>query len=313
MQTLYADLLQSTSQPDDIAGTIKRKTVKGTTYLYASVRSGAKRVEHYLGPEALHETQVAAERYKQAEVRARGHRSTVQMLRRSGMLAPPMPIGRIFEVLTKAGLFSRGLVLVGTHAFRLYPLALGATWPGAAFATNDIDISAAMFVEAGGPVDLAAVLRSADASVELHWHENHALPCRFQFGEISLDVLTQQARGNASPVEIAGLGAVGEALPFQEYLTEQTFEAIALHGAGVRVRIPTPARYAAHKLIVSQRRGKRNPKSAKDLQQARSLIDALNYLGNEDEIEDAIENARSRGPSWKSAIDKSLAAIDDMS
>ena len=64
MQTLYADLLQSTSQPDDIAGTIKRKTVKGTTYLYASVRSGAKRVEHYLGPEALHETQVAAERYK---------------------------------------------------------------------------------------------------------------------------------------------------------------------------------------------------------------------------------------------------------
>jgi hypothetical protein len=309
MQTLYADLLQSASRPDDCAGTIKRKTVKGTAYLYASVRSGAQRVEHYLGPEASDDAQAAAERYRQAEGRARGHRSTVQMLRRSGMLAPPMPIGRIFEVLAKAGLFSRGLVLVGTHAFRFYPLALGVTWPGAAFATNDVDISAASFVDAGDPVDLADVLRAADKSIEMQWHDGHSLPCRFLFGEVSLDVLTRKRRGGVSPVEIAGLGVAGEALPFQEYLTEQTFEAIALHGAGVRVSIPTPARYAAHKLIVSQRRGHRDIKSSKDLQQARSIFDALAHLGNDDEIGDAIEDARGRGRAWKTAIDKGLAAI----
>ena len=151
--------------------------------------------------------------------------------------------------------------------------------------------------------------KAADPAVELRWHADHKLPCRFIFGEVAIDVLTKRKSGNKSPVEIKALGVAGEALPFQAYLTEQAFEAIALHGAGVRVRIPEPARYATHKLIIANRRGDKDPKQAKDLEQARAIFDALDHFGNEHEIEDAVESARERGRSWKSAINKSLAVI----
>ena len=46
------------------------------------------------------------------------------------------------------------------------------------------------------------------------------------------------------------------------------------HGI-VATRVPTPERYAIHKLVVSQLRGSANPKADKDLHQAATLIDAL--------------------------------------
>ena len=208
-------------------------------------------------------------------------------------------------------MFGRGLTLVGTHAIRLYPLHLGVTWAGAAFATNDIDISAAAFAEAGGPVDLAEVLRGADPDLEIQWYPGRdQLPARFRLSEVTIDVLTRAKRGGRSPVEIKALSVAGEALPFQEYLTEQSIEVIVLHGAGIRVRVPDPARYAIHKLIVSQRRPRLDPKTTKDLAQASSLIDALRSLGFEHDIDEAIEDAQQRGRSWRSAVNAGLAEID---
>jgi len=311
IQTLYADLLQSADIPDDVPATIKRKTVRGRPYLYASIRSGTRRTEHYIGPEEDEKAQAQAKNYQRAEARAKARRSTVAMLRRAHMLAPPPPIGRVFEVLSREGLFSRGLTLVGTHAFRLYPLHLGVTWPGAAFATNDIDISAAAFAEAGDPVDLAEVFKGADPELEIQWYPgSDQLPARFRLGEVTIDILTRAKRGGRSPIEIQALGVAGEAVPFQEYLTEQALEVIALHGAGVRVRVPDPARYAVHKLIVSQRRPGRDPKIAEDLEQASALIRALTSLGFEHDIDDAIEDARQRGRSWRAAVNAGLAAIE---
>jgi hypothetical protein len=46
------------------------------------------------------------------------------------------------------------------------------------------------------------------------------------------------------------------------------------HGV-VLVRVPVPERYAVHKLIVAQMRGKTSAKPEKDLRQAATLIEAL--------------------------------------
>jgi hypothetical protein len=136
------------------------------------------------------------------------------------------------------------------------------------------------------------------------------LPASFRSGEVAIGVLSKARRGGRSPVEIKSLGVAGEALPFQEYLTEQTFDAIALHGAGVRVRIPDPARYAVHKLIVSQLRDDHSPKVAKDLEQASALFAALRHVGLEHEIEEALIDARQRGRSWRSTVNAGLKAPD---
>jgi hypothetical protein len=48
-----------------------------------------------------------------------------------------------------------------------------------------------------------------------------------------------------------------------------------IYGAGIYVNVPTPYRYAVHKLIVSRRRQKGAAKRDKDLKQAEALISVL--------------------------------------
>jgi hypothetical protein len=77
---------------------------------------------------------------------------------------------------------------------------------------------------------------------------------------------------------------------------------VALYGAGVRVKVPQPARYAVHKLIVASRRKFGEQKAAKDVLQARVLFEALEEV----DLQDAVEEARRRGPSWRKAVETGL-------
>jgi hypothetical protein len=98
-------------------------------------------------------------------------------------------------------------------------------------------------------------------------------------------------------------------LTFHEYLVEETIEVAALYGPGVLVRVPTPTRYALHKLLVAQERGRTElAKRQKDLRQARELMDIL-IDTDEASFQDSLDEARERGRSWKSAIHSSLKEI----
>ena len=91
----------------------------------------------------------------------------------------------------------------------------------------------------------------------------------------AVEILTRYGRGRKSPVVIDSLTCAAEALSYQEYLVEDTSEVVALYGPGVLVRIPTPVKYAVHKLLIAQRRKPHDPKKQKDLMQARELLDIL--------------------------------------
>ncbi|OYW53127.1 MAG: hypothetical protein B7Y80_17610 [Hyphomicrobium sp. 32-62-53] len=95
-----------------------------------------------------------------------------------------------------------------------------------------------------------------------------------------------------------------------EHLGEESVEAIALYGTGVLVRVPPPIRHAIHKLLIAQeRRGLTFAKKQKDLIQARDLLDIFMETDSGG-LEDALEEARDRGPSWKKNINASLKEID---
>jgi hypothetical protein len=84
---------------------------------------------------------------------------------------------------------------------------------------------------------------------------------------------------------------------------------VALYGSGVLVRVPTPLRYAIHKLLVAQRRKPTEvAKKQKDLRQARELIDIYLQI-DEASLQDELDAARSTGKSWQSAINASLKEI----
>ena len=106
----------------------------------------------------------------------------------------------------------------------------------------------------------------------------------------------------------AGVEAAAVPLQFLNYLIEDATPAVALIESGALVRVPLPARYAVHKLIVAQRRPPGSTKRAKDLVQAAELIDALER-SDPDAIEDALVDAAERGPQWRTLIGASLAEI----
>ncbi|MGZ8983207.1 MAG: GSU2403 family nucleotidyltransferase fold protein [Methylotenera sp.] len=97
-------------------------------------------------------------------------------------------------------------------------------------------------------------------------------------------------------------------LEFLDYLIKDPVEAAVLYGAGILVNVPDPAKYAMHKLAVSQLHPVSMPeKKRKDLMQAEALIEYLldqnpgSLLLATDEV-----RARGRGDMLHSFVSKGI-------
>ena len=114
-----------------------------------------------------------------------------------------------------------------------------------------------------------------------------------------VDIVAQQrSRRDASPLPIKRAGAGATPLQFIRWLIADAVDAVALHGNGVPVTIPQPARFAVHKLILAQeRQANQRTKRRKDLMQAEALIAALRET-DPYALGDAFDAARAEGRGW---------------
>ena len=301
--TLYADLDQSSTQQ---AASISRRREGGKIRVYASIKAGATRRQTYIGTEGEPKTDAAAAAYRRAAAEARLRRRTVSLLKRGGVPAPDIQTGRLLEALAEAGLFERGVVLIGTVAFQLYSPIVGATLASSALMTQDADfaltrLAAPKFVGE----DFGAVLKRADPTFEPVFRNEDRLPKQFRSTRgFSVDIVTAKGR-SPNVLQVKGLNCAATPLRFLDFLLEDTMTALALYGAGVRVRLPDPARFAVHKLILAQARPKYDAKARKDILQARELIAAL-QARDPSSVDDAIELAKARGPQWRAKLARGL-------
>jgi hypothetical protein len=308
--TLYADLAQNVRKSSLEHGSVVTRKKRGRSYLYAVRKDGGTRVETYLGPADAPEAMAKADALRRGAEQAKSLRSTVSLLKQARVPAPALPLGRVLEAVANAGLFDRGVVLVGTAAFQTYACIVGYQFPKSAVMTNDADLLVASFVGGEEKIDIESVLQRADPTFKAQMQRDDRLPKQFKASNsFSVEILTKYGRGRKSPVLFEDLGCSAEALSFMEYLAEESMEAVALYGTGVLVRVPPPMRYAIHKLLIAQeRRNLFAAKKTKDLAQAKDLIDIF-LETNGDELERAIADARRKGPQWRKNIDASLAAI----
>lgn len=305
---MYADLLQNVGLADVEHGSVSVRKIKGRDYLYVTTKDGSKRHQRSLGAADDPVVQAKAEEIRQAALRARQLRTTVSALKKAYIPGPSLALGRVLEVIANAGLFKQGLVLVGTAAYQTYPCLVGAYLPSGALMTNDADLLVASFV-APEPQDLEKILQRADPTFKAHMSRDDVLPKVFRAANsFQVDILTKFGRGRKSPLLIDALQCSAEALAFMEYLAEESIEAVALYGPGVLVSVPPPMRYAIHKLLVAQERKAHSPKRNKDLKQAKDLIDVFVEMDSL-AFEEALDDARNRGPKWKKSIDASLREI----
>jgi hypothetical protein len=314
VQTLYADLAQSVTFSTTPPGSVFTQTIRGKPYLYAAEKHGAARISRYLGLAEDPETNERAENIRRAAQDAKNRRTTVSMLKRSGLPAPTIAMGRLLEAIAKAGLFNNGMVLVGTGAYQTYPALVGAMLSAAALTTQDADLAAASLAVATNTEgeSLLDVIKRADPTfIPQPSLDPRTPPWRFRSAAgLEIEIVTRHRTrtDEERPVLIPGLRCSAQPLRYLEFLIADPVSVVALYGPGVPVTVPQPARYAVYKLIVAQLRPKTSAKREKDLVQARELITALDRA-NPEAVKNTLANARQRGAKWKAALTRSLREI----
>lgn len=312
LQTAYQDLLDRHRRRPavSIEGSLILKEKSGRKYWIARRRLGGGTVDTQLGPDNSEMlARVEAAKAEQETLAAWNNETSalVAQLRAARANTLDMQTGKIISALARIGYFAGGGVLAGTHAYALYEMELGVRFGGPAPRTEDIDVMADRTVRLAAENETKASTSFDGIGLKPVASLNDPHPYRWQSDDgTPIDILTPMRRGRKPVVELEGLGLHAQALPFLEFALEDPIDAVALYREGVLVRIPAPERYAVHKLIVAaERAGSFRAKSAKDLEQAETLINALAEQ-RPFELKTAYEDASGRGRKWQSAIKRSL-------
>jgi len=168
-------------------------------------------------------------------------------------------IEEVLKIFAANGLFDEGIELIGSWSFLVYQNYLGAR--SLPFVTHDVDFLIPNPFHGKDHPELLEQLERlgfrhdfrSDGSIFL-WKSDFVI-----------EFLTPE-RGSGSPhaINIKKLGLKATPLRYVGLLLE---DPVTVSVEGIKVRVPNPANYFFHKLIVSARR--KNPaKSGKDLEQA---------------------------------------------
>ncbi len=319
MQTNYAELLErcataafATSFPQD--GTFIKKTIKGRRYWYFQTSTEQGRAQNYVGPETP-ELLAQIEHHKEARDDERERRALVAALVRSFRLPrPKAEIGNVIEALARAGVFRLRGVLIGTVAYQTYPAMLGIALPNPSLQTDDIDI--AQFEDVSVAVtdqtrSIVDILKEADDTFRAvpAMHGGHVTSYAAKDG-LRVEFLTpNRGPDTDSPRPLLALQTDAQPLRFLDFLIYELEQAVVLHGPGVLVLVPSPQRYAVHKLIISRRRRGGNIKRDKDVQQAQALLNIL-CQKRPYELGEVWNEAFERGQAWRQALTEGMTQID---
>jgi len=124
----------------------------------------------------------------------------------------------------------------------------------------------------------------------------------FQHPDLILEFLVPaRGRDTGKPVAVPGLGINAQALRFMDALARNP---IRLKFHDVSVRVPHPADFALHKLLIASRR-KETDKAEKDRGQAVALLETLKDAGQMALVDGAFDEMPK---SWQATIRKELAA-----
>lgn len=322
VHSAYFDLKRIVKDEEisDLRGGIDLMKRGDKTYIFDKYRIGDKDVRRYLGPLDV-EMQQRIDRYREIkaerETRHQERLRLVRLLRGEGVTGVDAPTGKLLRAFERTGAFRLGAVLVGTAAFSLYESELGIRLD-VDDTTRTLDIDLASFRRLAIGIDEMVEPSLADTFKDLKFEPVPGLgrqSWRWKQvrGETLVEFLTPYTTGSTEQEMIAALGIEARTIRFMEYLLSDTIDAVAIYRNGILVRIPSPQRYAVHKLIVAARRigGDDAIKAEKDRQQARLLINVL-ADDRPHELAEAFNVAVNTGEQWREAIETTVRKMPDV-
>jgi len=311
-QTNFAELFEQVQacafdrSVRDLPGSFNKKVIKGREYWYWQVRDlqGVNR-QVYLGPDDERVQKLVRMHRDGAPPQARDLASLAGACVALGCATV---IPQHFEVINRMaehGFFRAGGVLIGTHAFIATANMLGVRW-NSGWRTNDVDVA-----HAGRNVSLAlAENAKADMHDALTSLEMGLLPQQSLASgagatyitarkDIRIDLLTTAGRKDAAYL-YGPLNVRLQPLKFMEFSLEHTTQTALLSGERVvLVNIPSPMRYALHKLVImGEREEAFRTKIQKDAGQVAALVE-YGLLRSSSALKSAAQDLVSRGPGWR--------------
>ena len=286
IQTEFENVLQSAQAQGALhigtPGTIEdRERGDGVYSYHRFYDASGKACEKYIGgPLGTAEADAARVKVQHDIDRAKMDVDAVKMFRKLRFACLDDKTGATLAALHNHGLFDAGLTLVGSQAYGAILNRLGIR--AQSYLTEDIDVvrSYPLHLAAGSNLELLDVLKTSglpfikvatglrpgDTSV------THKLPGNER---LMVDLLVSGPE-TGKAVLVPELGVHAQAVPHLNYLVEGRMTSVAFSkNYVVPIYVPTPARFAVHKLFSSMSRTNQFAKSEKDILQAATLICAL--------------------------------------
>ncbi len=314
-QTLYAQLQEEASVfhaiifEQGIAGSPYLNHANGHAYWYWQVTDPDGKLRRMSLGRDIAETRELVDRLKMRKQEASeaisALKSTTRAFVASGGMNMETAHFRVMEHLAQAGLFRKGLVLVGSHAFTALGNLLGLRW-GSQLKTSDMDLARALGISLALPgnsesIDVLAAARELDPTFFAIPQLDSRQPSTSIISRktrIKLDFLTvHTATETDQPRYFPDIGIAATPLRYMDYLLGGLNRRGLIIGSyAFPVNLPDPARFAIHKLIIAQvRRHDSEAKSQKDIRQADELIAGMLELGLQDDIIEALSALPSAG------------------
>ena len=291
IQTAYAELrdqlmaVEAQRGIGHTGGAFVKKTVKGKEYYYYQHVVPGETVQRYVGRRTPDLDRVV-ERFENGRALVTADKDLSQrlvaQLRAGGALATDGATSRVLAALADAAVFRLDGVLVGANAFVALGNVLGVRWESSTLRTDDIDVAGERMLEVAVP-DLHADVPKALESLEMGFlpvpglsPTSASTSFKVRGHSLRLDLLTPGKRGAVKPVSIPRFATAAQPLPDLDYLIAESQPAAIIGGSGILVHVPTPARFALHKLLVARARpASFQTKRAKDLRQSAEMIELL--------------------------------------
>jgi hypothetical protein len=242
-------------------GRIKSKAKGFEVYYYLQYRKGRAVKTDYVGKEVPASLRDRLAERERLEDELRRVREGLRLLRKKGEAASDLvdPLVAILRMLTTEKAWEAGLEIVGSWCFLLYQRHLPMVkYP---LRTEDLDILIPRPFK-GKAFDLAGYLQRLGFTQ----HFNRDGSTYFAGNRMKVEFLSREGRpGTRSVRSVKALGVAPQELRYLEILFE---EPLTLKVArGVRAKVPAPAAFLFHKLIISTR-PERGAKKEKDVRQA---------------------------------------------
>jgi hypothetical protein len=185
-------------------------------------------------------------------------------------------IDTILEALNREGILDR-FVVVGSWCLYFYKHRFKESLTLLPWRTRDIEFDISGLRKASRRVDVVALFQSLDFVIQFSGQGYIS----FEHPELTVEFLVpEKGKGIEGPYELRGFGINAQPLRFLSLL-EDTLITIDYHG--LPVKVPHPAPFAIHKLIISSKRANKE-KAHKDREQARAVWDMIMSLGEEKEL-----------------------------